>query len=52
MWLVRAALSNFHAVVVFMMLIVVLGTVVMLGISVVMIVAGFFWMKKVVTIDV
>jgi multidrug efflux pump subunit AcrB len=34
MWLVRAALSNFHAVIVFMMLIVVLGTVAMLGISV------------------
>jgi multidrug efflux pump subunit AcrB len=34
MWLVRAALSNFHAVLVLMMLIVVLGTVAMLGISV------------------
>src|SRR4051812_25799513 len=34
MWLVRAALSNFHAVLVLMLLIVVLGTVAMLGISV------------------
>jgi multidrug efflux pump subunit AcrB len=34
MWLVRAALGNFHAVLVLMLLIVVLGTVAMLGISV------------------
>ncbi|HEX3147753.1 MAG TPA: efflux RND transporter permease subunit [Gemmataceae bacterium] len=34
MWLVRAALSNFHAVFVFMMLIVVLGTVALMGIAV------------------
>ena len=34
MWLVRAALSNFHAVLVFMMLIVVLGTVALMGIAV------------------
>jgi multidrug efflux pump subunit AcrB len=34
MWLVRAALSNFHAVVVAMMLIVVLGTVALMGIAV------------------
>ena len=34
MWLVRAALSNFHAVFVFMMLIVVLGSVALMGIPV------------------
>lgn len=34
MWLVRAALSNFHAVLVLMMLVVVLGTVAMMGIAV------------------
>lgn len=34
MWLVRAALGNFHAVVVLMLLIVVLGTVALLGIAV------------------
>jgi multidrug efflux pump subunit AcrB len=34
MWLVRAALSNFHAVIVLMLLIVVLGTVAMMGIAV------------------
>ncbi|MBO0701037.1 MAG: efflux RND transporter permease subunit, partial [Zavarzinella sp.] len=34
MWLVRAALGNFHAVVVLMLLIVVLGTVAMMGIAV------------------
>lgn len=34
MWLVRAALSNFHAVIVFMMLIVVLGTMALMSIAV------------------
>jgi multidrug efflux pump subunit AcrB len=34
MWLVRAALGNFHAVIVFMLLILVLGTVAMMGIAV------------------
>src|SRR5262249_48281161 len=34
MWLVRAALGNFHAVIVLMLLIVVLGTVAMMGIAV------------------
>src|SRR5262245_15347593 len=34
MWLVRAALSNFHAVIVLMLLVVVLGTVAMMGIAV------------------
>jgi multidrug efflux pump subunit AcrB len=34
MWLVRAALSNFHAVFVLMMLIVVLGAVALMGIAV------------------
>src|ERR687888_1002102 len=34
MWLVRTALGNFHAVIVLMLLIVVLGTVAMLGIAV------------------
>jgi len=34
MWLVRAALSNFHAVIVFMMLIVVLGAVALMSIAV------------------
>ncbi|HKB01444.1 MAG TPA: efflux RND transporter permease subunit, partial [Gemmataceae bacterium] len=34
MWLVRAALGNFHAVVVLMLLIVVVGTVAMFGIAV------------------
>src|SRR5262249_8299012 len=33
MWLVRAALGNFHAVVVLMLLIVVLGTVAVMGIA-------------------
>src|SRR5262245_23153324 len=34
MWLVRAALGNFHAVIVFMLIIVVLGAVAMMGIAV------------------
>jgi len=34
MWLVRAALGNFHAVIVFMLLIVVLGTVALMRIAV------------------
>jgi multidrug efflux pump subunit AcrB len=34
MWLVRAALGNLHAVIVFMLLIVVLGTVALMGIAV------------------